>query len=163
MLAGVDRVRRSTELERTAYHEAGHVVAAVRQGIRIAAVTILSGDDFGGRTWLANGLNGASEHAGAVMLMAGEAAQNIFAPRSCSFVNGLSEKDHYLLMHWLRQNGHPGFDDHGKLEQKYKRAARAFVREHWPSVDRVALALLKHKTLHGPDVHELIAEKEKAA
>jgi hypothetical protein len=151
--------KRSTQLEKTAYHEAGHAVAAVRLGIRIASVTIDSGEDYSGRLHTLNGMDGASEHAGAVMLMSGEAAQNIFAPRSCSFVNGLSEKDHYLLMHWLRQNGHPGFEDHGRLEQKYKRAARAFVREHWPSVDRVALALLERQTLRGPDVHQIISEK----
>jgi hypothetical protein len=152
-------VRRSTQLQRTAYHEAGHAVAAAQLGIRIARVTIDSGEDYSGRLYTFNGMDGASEHVGAVMLMSGEAAQNIFAPRSCSFVNGLSEKDHYLLMQWLRHNGHPGFEDHGRLERKYKRAARGFVREHWPDVDAVALALLEHKTLCGPDVHSIISEQ----
>ena len=67
-------------------------------------------NNYGGSTWPGDSLSRASE-------MAGHAAQNVFAPRSCTWWNGPADKDYDQLSRWMRFHYH-GDKFTGGLERK---------------------------------------------
>jgi hypothetical protein len=49
--------------------------------------------------------------------------------------------------------------DFGASQERAEREADALVREHWPAIERVAVALLERGRLEGDDVVRLVAER----
>ena len=78
----------------TAFHEAGHVAAAWRHGLKVHSVTIVPTPEFRGHIWHANPLRGIHldcdgsvrarirAEVGIIVCLAGPEAQRRFSPRS---------------------------------------------------------------------------------
>ncbi len=159
-----------------AYHEAGHAVAAVvlKRGVR--NVTIRPRNDYAGRLLQRTGVTETSSHKALrkdlIITAAGPVAQARMSKCSTMRVLGgvRASGDREAIENMLNALGE------FTLTQEYyaplgkeisvqdmtagtRRAiseARSLLREHWPAVERVAKALLKHGRLTGTEVRALV-------
>lgn len=149
--------------ETTAYHEAGHAVAAFLNGFEIEFATIKRcGDAAGMVKALPKGkldLRNGSPHMRAkiesclIMTLAGDAAQRKFAPRSSRNWQTSSDRESATDMA-LAVCGT------GESATAYIAwlaiVTRDLIQSRWQSVERVAAALLEKETLSGQEVREAI-------
>ena len=153
--------------EATAYHEAGHAVAAWRRRIAIKAVTIRPerGQYHGAVLFRSSrfpGLDPSEQWAERriVAALAGPLAQRRFAPRT---VRGWhSEADYQFAAELaLRTQGS------GKLATAWlawlQISTEALVEANWRHIESVAGALLAGETLSGSEVVETIQSAARAA
>jgi ATP-dependent Zn protease len=159
--------RKPTKEERcTAYHEAGHAVAAFYLHRKIRSVTICSDEGYSGnvrvrgRRRIEGTFDDSTDKVfnDILILYAGQLAQNRFAPRS--------------LRRWHVQTGHSSLLDHDQivdlaltqtdeagvplLLKFLKHQAENLVECRWDDIRAVAEALLKRKTLSGDEVRKII-------
>ena len=161
-------------LKSTAYHEAGHAVAAWHLGVRTKALSIVPEARSAGRHThhsYFGGINldwGDSPRAQrkaenmALVCCAGPAAQRRFDPKG--FRNYHAKDDWHQAVDLL---SHLTGDDeilsaHFKLIDL---RARKFVArpQVWPLIEGLAGALLEQQHLNGKDVHAVINESMSAA
>jgi hypothetical protein len=148
---------RSSVLRATAFHEAGHVVAAWRQGVRVYRVTIVPTDGFMGRidhqTVLRGNrldLNSSDRVRGnadrrIIICLAGPEAQRRHRP--CSWRAWHGRDDHTTAVDLaLRMHGcEKAAATHlRRLGQR----SRDLVTASWASVEAIAEALLDRGTLN---------------
>jgi hypothetical protein len=146
------------QLRATAYHEAGHAVAAYVQGIGIGrkGVSVVRDGDTDGRVYAHKGFNGNPEYdrsgtrLGAerrtVVTLAGEAAQRKFRVSSVRRYHAGSDWDNAvnLMSHFVASDRELS----AYLELLRVRAEQLVENpECWAMIDAVATALMEHDTL----------------
>jgi ATP-dependent Zn protease len=158
-------------LEATAYHEAGHMVAAWRQHLKIRRATIIPAEDYTGRVEHESPLRGirldidGSDRAAlkaekAILIcLAGPAAQRRFRRSSWRTHHGAG--DHEIASDLaLRLQGS------GKIATAYlgylQLRADSLVESNWNFVELFAQRLLELKTLEYREIRYLIDEFLKA-
>jgi hypothetical protein len=165
--------RTPAERRASAYHEAGHAVAAHVLGLPIVGVDIVLRPDESGeasgtcliKPWAPlSGLEGQAKQLARdqlvkhqlVLLLAGPAAQRLYAPRSRIRSSGSRDYKEAGVLAGLA--GYIGARDAllhwGAIE------ARELVRLHSHLVESVAEALLEHKELDGDRAREIIEDAE---
>ncbi len=135
--------------EHTAYHEAGHAVAAHVLGAKIHGISIIGDDRVAGRTLIAFP---PSRYAGwrrVVTLWAGPAAEERGAGSTLDtdLITILP-----LVAELVRHKGR-----RVPYSDRARRRAEVLIARHWVAVDRLARGLLRHKAITGDLVHRIIA------
>lgn len=150
----------------TAYHEAGHAVAAWHFGYPLEGVSIVPGEDFGGisqsqtPTFHMNpDYDDAPEIEEAirnqvVICYAGRAAQQLFSPRSWRHYHGQGDLETSVEIASYLVPPEQQEALHAQLLQE----ARTLTKELWGAVEKVAEVLLVEKTLSGEQTTRLIEE-----
>ena len=154
-------------LEATAYHEAGHMVAACHLGLRIRSATIAPGDGYSGMVRHESPLRGIhlefddSDKArtkadrAALICLAGPAAQRRFRPRSWRSYHGHS--DHALAVDLALQFNGGDEELAGAYLRWLELRADRLVADNWPLVSAFAGRLLESGTLNSREA-KAIAE-----
>lgn len=155
----------NTQLRSTAYHEAGHAVAAHYLGVKVGNVTIVpDGNAVGSaqnaptvsrqnlkayefRTSLNNFEGETSALRTAVISLAGVVAQRAHAPRS---VRNYHWRADYEQINLLARK--VCCEDEKEMEHWYRRALRRteqLINWRWPAVEALAAALIEKRKLSG--------------
>ena len=161
-------------LKSTAYHEAGHAVAALSKNIPITEVTIVEKDDSWGDC-LHTGVMGFYHQDMRqrkqiardciIVSYAGLQAEMLFNPDADK--NKSQEDDSnafYLSRQWCvlpRSCRCVGDDAHWNYLHRLQREAHRLVKRHWIAIVAVAEALLGHKTLTGDEVSKIYQANSK--
>ena len=162
-------MRRTKALESTAYHEAGHAVAAYRHGMKVKRLTIVpSGDALGSHQSHAyfTGINleydgGAREQRRAenfaLVCFAGPAAQRRFNPKGYRSYHGADDIHQALGMLGYLAGDDEILAAYWKLVDLQ---ARAFIESavNWRTVEHLATVLLDQRTMTGTEVRAAIQE-----
>lgn len=161
----------STTEERTAYHEAGHAVLSYLFELPVESVTIVPAEGYLGKCqgesvpwWChhidANGIDTRDKrgwaHDTIVVLFGGVEAERLLDPEipAADLEDG-GAKDNGVIVDLLLELA-ADEDEQEALSEYLARRTRNFLRQYWPSVQAVALALLERKTLTGQEVADLI-------
>ena len=161
-------MKRTKRLEATAYHEAGHAVAAWRLGLEIPELTIIATEGAAGSATHTSPLWGVdreldgSEGAGVRMersiiaSLAGPAAQRHYSPRSWRRHHGAGDHDHATELA-IRAHGV------GEIATAYLEYLIVVTRvlvtgARWPVVCVVAGALLDRGTLSSDETRAVILQ-----
>ncbi len=144
----------------TAYHEAGHAVAAWSLGAKVYRASIVPRSDAHGSVQHSNPLRGTrlecdgSDRArlraerAVVICLAGPEAQRRFNPRSWHSWHGQSD-------HALAVDSEEAASAHLKrLEYR----TRDLVTTHWPAIESLALELLNRGTVTGHEAQAAIMQ-----
>ena len=160
----------------TAYHEAGHVIAAWCLKIKMRRATIVSHGDLGGlvtierdkpSTLAAIG-RGDRWHSSrlraerlVMCLQAGEVAHLRYDFNSVSHYHYLLDLENclQLLTKYAIHNVKPDARPHYDLLYKW---TESLIEQHWHLVEAVANALLEHKVLSGAQVRAVIDAANKS-
>lgn len=139
----------------TAYHEAGHAVVAVYLMVRIRHVTIKARKDTAGHVALLRPARGMKEtHARGIIALAGEAAQRRFNPRSVRRHHG--EGDRKAVDRYAKEYSGGSARYNKALVDLWQIRADDLVKLCWPTIVRVAEALLERRTLPYSEVCALM-------
>jgi hypothetical protein len=149
----------------TAFHEAGHVVAAWSRGLKTHSATIDPTPGFRGHTLHVNPLRGIRfnlslarirdrAESGIVVCLAGPEAQQRHSPRSWRAHHGASDfKQAFDLA--------MGLSSSGEAVRAYLDWLAIVTRDEittlWPQVETVAHALVARRTLTAVEVEALLA------
>ena len=146
----------------TAYHEAGHAVAAIVLDVGFEKVTIVGDEEAYGRIiyddaeeWKLSGrANPAvikSAEASVVVSFAGAVAQRRFAPRS-RWRHGQTSD----LSKVRRMIDYMDRSDDAAYYKELEARAETLVEENWPLIVKLADTLVWQKTMYADDVYELL-------
>jgi len=153
----------------TAYHEAGHAFADFRFGFKIKEVSIIPNDTSTGRAVSKTRLHFRSLeysaptgrrigrlHELVVSLLAGEAAQRHFQPRSIRFHQARYDREaiYEVLSRLHAENELPHVIRY--LDAKAKNLIED--PRHWPVIEHLASELINRKILTGEDAEAAIRE-----
>jgi ATP-dependent Zn protease len=133
-----------------AYHEAGHAIAMLRCGVKIATCTINNSEDDGyGRTIPADHQN-ATDRQQLMIAWAGPFAQMRVDPYAD--VVSSDQQELKKVLHDFRGSR---LD---MIDELYKAAREAceLVEREWRFIERIAEALLAKETLSGEELERLI-------
>jgi len=140
----------------TAHHEAGHAVAALMRHIRFSYVTIQPNADSVGHLLLRR-LRPVRAmepmHNRGIVALAGEVAQRRFNPRSVRRHQGVGDREQ-VAEYAIRCSGSPEIAD--ALVRLWQLQAAALVKRFWPSIERIAAALLAGETLDEEGCRRLV-------
>lgn len=153
----------------TAYHEAGHAVAAWVQGLEVQYISIVPDEDASGSVVWKNELVGkkldllagrewedAKRYVGklVIALKAGPAAQRRFSP--CSWEPWQDHFDNEAITGYAFET----FADDDAVEwlRALDTAVDAILHQHWAKVEALAYQLLERRTMRGREIHEFIEE-----
>ncbi len=143
----------TTELERTAYHEAGHAVVAHFVGAAVMSLSIVPTDFEEGRLSMKGGvLDGDKQLA---IGYAGREAE-ILATGTCG--DGWAVDN--LVMQHLCSSWFVDERDRDEAIEFAQEDARNILRRYWSAVEALAQALLEHKLVIGADVRAIILRAE---
>jgi hypothetical protein len=150
----------------TAFHEAGHVVAAWRRGFKIYSVTIVPTSEFRGHLQHANPLRGIHldydgsprarlrAEAGIIVCLAGPEAQRRHSPRSWRSYHGA--RDHEKAADLAMSLN--GSDEAANAYLDWLAiVTRDEIALLWPLVKKAAHALVARRTLTAAVVKALLA------
>jgi ATP-dependent Zn protease len=152
------------ELERTAYHEAGHVVIALHFGMPLRWVSIEPAGECMGHT-----LIHPERPAGTprelreeiVFSLVGYQAEIEFDP-SVDMEDGYigaDESDALEAVSWYpvrRARGEDKDEAYDRYLERFRGETLRLVRQLWPAIQMVACELLKHETVTGDEVKALV-------
>lgn len=149
----------------TAFHEAGHAIAALALGIRIRSVSIEPGDDYHGVCGLdtrlrvsqyqftspgPKGRDTLRRHI--IISLAGPVAQRKHRPSSIRSFHATSDYSDAVTLAEFAE----GSVRATNLYLEYLLAvAEDFVDGNWIAVERLARALLQEKTISGARAYEI--------
>ena len=160
-----------TKIESTAYHEAGHAVAAIVQDLVIVSVTIEPDEDSLG-SCIGPGVFGY-EYAGdrerkriardcILVSYAGLQAEKHFNPEAEEWRSDNDEENAFNMSREFsvlpRGCNYVGDELHCKYLTRLQRKAHRLIIRHWQSVDAVAKAILKDKTLFHDQIKKIIRQ-----
>jgi ATP-dependent Zn protease len=167
MLKPQQKARKGMSREATAYHEAGHAVAAWCLGYRPATASILAGDDSAGQVRHESPFPGINfEFDGsdwtrlkierAIMIcLAGPIAQRRHRRTSWRRWHGAAD---YATATELALRTYGSGEIASAFLKWLDLRAKLLVEDHWSAIERVAIALLKHATLTNEDITSLVVE-----
>jgi hypothetical protein len=153
------------DLEATAYHEAGHVIARWHFGYPIDRVTIVPAGDYTGAvegTSPIEGLEldldaseGTQQHTrqAVMVLLAGAEAQVRYSPES--FHEYHASADYSLAIDLLLYLGGTG-ERATAIGDTLTAQTKVLLAQHWPLVETLAKKLLESKVMPGSDVLALL-------
>ncbi len=144
----------------TAYHEAGHAVAAIVRGVRVKHATIAPSGNSAGHVHLPGHMPkqiGAMHDRGMIAL-AGEAAQRRFSPRSVRQHHGGSDRE-MVREFALRASGSAKVAQ--CLVDLWQAQADDLMQARWAAVQRIAAALLERQTVDGVELRRLVFMPER--
>ncbi len=146
---------RRLALTATAYHEAGHAVAAFFARVPFKHVTIKPDGDMNGhvRYVRPRRLTWAGQHARGMVALAGETAQCRFEPRSARGHHGASDRATVAMLA-LDVGGGPAVVN--ALIGLWQAQADELVEGRWDCIERVAATLLERETLTAAEVRDAI-------
>jgi ATP-dependent Zn protease len=165
------RTKASDALKVTAYHEAGHAVAAIAFDYLVESNILTiepNGDALGSVAHpppLMQGCQTKRELRTVVDQMCigsyeGLAAERLFDPSAPDFDG---EDDEIQAWNLPRNNGiaprgcqFVGDDVYGRYLERLKRKAEAFVEAQRPAIEALAAALLKKKTMTGAEAIQIV-------
>jgi len=145
----------STATAATAYHEAGHAVAAIVRGVRVKHATIAPSGNSAGYIRLLGHIPkqiGAMHDRGMIAL-AGEAAQRRFISRSVRQHHGESDRE-MVREFALRASGSAKVAQ--CLVNLWQAQADDLVQARWAVIQRVAAALLEKQMVDGAELQRLV-------
>jgi ATP-dependent Zn protease len=167
MLKPQQKARKGMSREATAYHEAGHAVAAWYLGYRPATASILAGDDSAGQVRHENPFPGINfEFDGsdwtrlkierAIMIcLAGPIAQRRHRRTSWRRWHGAAD---YAAASELALRAYGSGEIANAFLKWLDFRAKSLVENHWSAIERVAISLLKHATLTHEEIASLVLE-----
>ena len=136
---------KSAVLAATAYHEAGHAVAAILRGIRFDYVTITAEEDAKGHIRYLRGARGLRQvHDRGVTAMAGEAAQRRFSSSSVRRYHGAGDRE-AVASYAFKHVGSAAAAT--ALAHLWDVQARDLVEVQWPRIEQLATLLLDKRRL----------------
>ena len=139
----------------TAFHEAGHAVAAVVRHVPFKHVSVCQIAGSAGHILLRSRAHSfARVHAEGVVAMAGEAAQRQFAPRSVRRHHGAGDQAEVAAFAFEWCGGSE--DVAVALVRLWVEQARQLVASYSAPVERVAAELLRRDTLTSDEVMLLV-------
>lgn len=156
----------------TAYHEAGHAVAAWALGARLHRVTITPGQDYAGRvsrnrSLPESTLYGNPDYARLRMereikiALAGAIAQRRAFPHSYWRAGAHTDERNIgeilVCMYPSERKGDDGWRAREYWRQLLKIETRWLLDRYWHCVDALAEYLLRHPTLTGHEAKDVIA------
>ncbi len=147
-------MRRPRRPSHTAYHEAGHAVAAWALGLRTVYATILSTVDMEGHV---RGERTDRSDLVGVVAFAGPAAQRRSHPRSNIGHSSSMDRDTVTL---AAADLFSALHHRTSYIRRADRDARWLVERHWLAVDAVARELAARGALSGFAIEGLIREAE---
>ena len=149
--------RNGVERARTAYHEAGHLVIGSLFGFRCASVSIRPDESRGslGRVVPLDRSEGSREviEQRLCTLFAGWAAERRFSPGEEREAREAAWGDDAQAEGYLERLG---MRTHTARHLLRARTA-ALIEQHWPAIEYVARALLRHEELDGDEAERLCA------
>ncbi|MDV2496601.1 MAG: hypothetical protein RX316_10410 [bacterium] len=166
--------KRSTALQATAYHEAGHLLVAWRENITVHSVSIIDNPKIGsaGRVYLRNPLDGARRSKAVTKrsrrrleglvryFLSGALAQKRFNPRS--YRRWHDEDDRKQARKIIKRLA--GADDEtarAALKHLEAQASDMLSEERsWLCVEAIAAALMERKELKAGEVKAIIKQVE---
>lgn len=162
--SGAQKVGRARRREATAYHEAGHAVAAWKLGYRPISASIIGADESVGEVRHENPYGNHAGYDGSelgrlrieraiIIRLAGPIAQKLYRPTSWRRWQGGADyavaADLALLV-W----------GSGEIASAFLKwldlRAKAFIEQNWPVVERVANALLKRGAVNEDEIAVLM-------
>lgn len=161
-LTGIARERR--EPLRISYHEAGHAVAAIRWGVGVQSISVLSRDDSRGRVTVTpswrrppGDLRREQVDALVVMCYAGGFSEARYTGRYSSWNTGPDRRDAQSL---ALSHGYSPLATRRYLSW-LRTLAKDFIASDrsWAEVGAVAEALVSRGRLSGNEVKQLLAER----
>jgi hypothetical protein len=163
---------RSSQLKSTAYHEAGHAVAAwwLNIGLRRKGVTIVPDRAEGilgsstsrqtigrGIEWATSDKNRIRVERRVQMMLAGEVAQRRFAPGSVRHYH--AESDRIKAIDALSYFAADQRELEAWLKLLYIRTENMFANPNiWRATEVLATALMQRQTIGGKEAKEIIYE-----
>jgi len=158
-------------LRATAFHEAGHVVAAWRRGLKVYGATIVPAPGIAGKVEHANPLHGirlefdgsarARQRAEAAIIvcLAGPEAQRRHRPRSWRSYHGWHDHERAAdLASSVNESGEAA-NAHLKWLEIVTRDELATL---WPFVETIAAALVDRQTLTAAEILAEITRRDRA-
>lgn len=138
----------------TAYHEAGHAVAALALRIPVKRVSIVGDAKRGvaGHVYLGPSRSVDAMHKQGIVALAGEAAQRRYNPRSVRAHHGGGDRQ-AVAEYALERTG--SGEQATLLARLWELQARDLVEKRWDTIQRVAIALLEWQTLDAERVRTL--------
>jgi ATP-dependent Zn protease len=166
---GASMKKAATRHESTAYHEAGHAIVTWRLGRKVSRVSIVPGKGFLGMAGHVRFLSKADlrnievgdippltqrrMENQMVVLLAGQAAQRRYNPRSVRNYHSRDDRD--LAFEVLGHlTGIP--DTAGAYYRLMKLRARDIVSANWRAIDILAQELLQRRTLSAKELRAFI-------
>ena len=150
--SGPRQTDKARSREATAYHEAGHAVAAWRLGYRSIGASITAGHEFAGEVTHESVFRGGNVEFNESELTRSRVERAIIIRLA-----GPIAQKRYRRTSWRRWQGGADYAvaadlalrvcGSGELASAFLKwlelRAKALIEEHWPAVERVANALLK--------------------
>ncbi len=144
----------SAALVATAHHEAGHVIAAITQGIHFAHVTIRpSGDAAGHVRYLAHARSIGQVHKRGIVALAGEAAQRRHNPRSIRGHHGWGDR-RAVVSYALDCTGSSRQAE--AMAKLWTIQAEELIEHRWAMVSRIANLLLERQKMSESECREAV-------
>ena len=156
-------------IQATAYHEAGHVVAHIVQGLPVKSVTIVEGKDFYGagahpspmmHSWSNGRELRQIARSCIVSLFAGMEAERVFDPGVPDYGSSQDEADAFEVSRdyhvFPRRMSCVGDDFHIDYLEQLRKESRRLIKRHWNVVAAVAQKLLTEKTVDGETIAGII-------
>lgn len=145
-----------SERQRTAYHEAGHAVAAYRGGFDsnyLCAVSTVPDPGKGTFGWACyadqfSDIDSPEMEAWLLSMFAGYAAELQFCPREAERIHLTAASDFEKAAPWLAIRE--------ESEGVWIAKAAEFVQREWEAIERVAQQLLLDEQLDGEDLQILL-------
>ena len=150
----------------TCWHEAGHAVAALAQGLHVITVSVMAEQDWNGScvqpSLLMYDARGRKQLARCCIIStyAGIEAERLNDPNASEELSQ-SDFDHAFEMSreygvLPRGCGYVGDDVHHAFLDRLRGEARRLVRRHRDEIRRLALALSKRRTLTGEQAKAVV-------
>jgi ATP-dependent Zn protease len=132
---------------RAAAHEGGHILAAERLGLNPVFATIEPGAGYDGLTTLGD-VDDERAFERAIVLMAGDAAEKLLLGEDYTNSNRTDLAEARALF--------PDDDDIDNTIRKARRRANILLRENFIELTRLAVALIKKRSLDESEIADII-------